>query len=93
MKDTLVHFLADIPAYAVIAWVNLVQVVPGDLSGIEEFLLHWGWLLLLVVRLLNAFIELYKRSRQHDFTIIEDGEQKKVSILKSIFWELKNIMK
>jgi hypothetical protein len=93
MKDTIYHFLADIPAYAVVAWVQLAEVMPPDLSTIESFLLHYGWMLLLAVRLLNAFIDLYKRAKQHDFTIVEAGETKKVGILKSIIWEFKNILK
>jgi hypothetical protein len=93
MKDTIYHFLADIPAYAVVAWVQIAEVIPGDLSAIETFLLHYGWMLLLAVRLLNAFIDLYKRAKQHDFTIVEAGETKKVGILKSIIWEFKNILK
>jgi hypothetical protein len=90
MKDTIYHFIADLPAYAVVAWVNLAQVIPTDMNSVETFLLHYGWILLLSVRLLNAFIDLYKRAKQHDFTIEEKGEIKKV---KSIVWELKNFIK
>lgn len=93
MKDTIYHFLADIPAYAVVAWVQLAEVIPPDMSSLETFLLHYGWMLLLAVRLLNAFIDLYKRAKQHDFTIVEGGETKKVGVLKSILFELKNILK
>lgn len=93
MKDTIYHFLADIPAYAVVAWVQLAEVIPPDMNSIETFLLHYGWMLLLAVRLLNAFIDLYKRAKQHDFTIIEGNEPKKVGVLKSILFELKNILK
>lgn len=93
MKDTIYHFLADIPAYAVVAWVQLAEVIPPDMSSLEAFLLHYGWMLLLAVRLLNAFIDLYKRAKQHDFTIVEGEEAKKVGVLKAIMWELKNIMK
>lgn len=93
MKDTLYHFLADIPAYAVVAWVQIAEVIPADISTMEKFLLHYGWVLLLSVRLLNAFIDLYKKAREHDFTIVEGNEAKKVGVLKAILWELKNILK
>jgi hypothetical protein len=93
MKDTIYHFLADIPAYAVVAWVQLAEVIPPDMGDLESFLLHYGWMLLLAVRLLNAFIDLYKRAKQHDFTIVDGEQTKKVGVLKSIMWELKNILK
>lgn len=93
MKDTIYHFLADIPAYAVIAWVQLAEVIPGDMSQLETILLHYGWLLLLALRLINAFLDLYKKAKQHEFTITESGEAKKVGVLKSIMWELKNLLK
>lgn len=93
MKDTFVHTLFDLPAYAVIAWVKVADAVPSDIGTIERLLLDWGWLLLLGVRLLNALIDLYKRSREHEFLINENGEQKKVGVLKSLLWELKNILK
>ncbi len=83
----------DLPAYVVIAWVKVADVVPSDINTIEKLLLDWGWLLLLLIRLMNAFYDLYKRSRENNFTIIENGEVKKVGIIKSILWELKNIMK
>lgn len=93
MKDTIYHCLADIPAYAVIAWVQLAEVIPADISSLETILLHYGWLLLLALRLLNAFLDLYKKAKQHDFTITEGGESKKVGIWKSIMWEFKNLIK
>lgn len=93
MKDTIVHCLLDIPAYAVIAWVKVADAVPADITGIEKLMLDWGWLLLLIIRLMNALFDLYKRSREHNFTIVENGEVKKVGIMKSILWELKNILK
>lgn len=93
MKDTIYHCLADIPAYAVIAWVQLAEVIPADISSLEMILLHYGWLLLLALRLLNAFLDLYKKAKQHDFTIMDGGESKKVGVLKSIMWELKNLLK
>jgi hypothetical protein len=93
MKDTIYHFLADIPAYAIIAWVQLADVIPADMTSIETLLLHYGWLLLLALRLLNAFLDLYKKAKQHEFTITEAGESKKVGVLKSIIWELKNLLK
>jgi hypothetical protein len=93
MKDTITHFIADVPAYILIAWVNFAEVIPADLTGVEQWFLHWGWLLLLALRLLNATIDLYKRSRAHDFTIVVDGEIKRVGIWKSIVHELKLLIK
>jgi hypothetical protein len=93
MKDTITHFIADVPAYALIAWVQIAEIIPPNINSLESLLLEYGWMLLLAVRLLNAFIDLYKRAKQHDFTIHEGEETKKVGVLKSIMWELKNILK
>lgn len=92
MKDTINHALLDIPAYAVIAWVKVVDAIPAE-KTIETLFLDYGWILLLIIRLLNAFIDLYKRGKQNEFIIMENGEAKKVGILKSIIYELKNLLK
>jgi hypothetical protein len=93
MKDTFYHFVADVPAYLVIAWVNFAQILPNDLSQIETFFLHWGWLLLLALRLINALMDLYRRSKTNDYTIIKNGEVKNVGIWDSIIHELKSFLK
>ena len=59
---TLKHFaaqiIADVPAYATIAWLKFATVVSTpDFPFWEQFLFDHGWLILLTMRLVNGYYE------------------------------------
>jgi len=84
MKDNLVNFLADIPAYAFIAYANFLQVIPHDYPSWEMFLLRHGWLLLLILRVAVAFYDLILRLNGNYWITDQNGKPRKKSILQII---------
>jgi hypothetical protein len=84
IKENAINFLGDIPAYAFIAYVNFLQVVPSDYPTWERFLLKHGWLILLVLRLLIAVYDLVIRINGNYWITDDNGKPRKKS-LWSIF--------
>jgi hypothetical protein len=90
IRDNIIHFLADIPAYAYIAYINLTQVyLPQDYAHWERFLLKHGWLILLTARLLIAVYDIYIRVTDGEEYIDQLGRIKK----KSLWMAIKEIFK
>ncbi|NDC95593.1 hypothetical protein EB118_20810 [bacterium] len=86
LKDNLINFIGDIPAYAFIAYVNFLQVVPSDYPAWEGFLLKHGWLILLLMRLLIAFYDLVIRVNGNYWIVDDNGKPRR----KSLWTILKN---
>ena len=62
IKGQFLHFLADIPVYASIAWIYVTKIIdPNLFPEWEEWLFYHGWLLLLALRLGNAIFDAWKR--------------------------------
>ncbi len=93
IKENVVNFLADIPAYAFIAYVNFLQVVPQDYPGWEMFFLRHGWLVLLMFRLTIAGIDLVHRIKGTFWMMDEEGKMKRRSLLSIIKTEVSQWIK
>jgi hypothetical protein len=75
---TIQSFLADIPAYAAIAWLNFSNIlVDVNLPQWEQFLFNHGWLILLALRIVNVIYDFYLKT-EYDHTLHpeQDGKQK-----------------
>jgi hypothetical protein len=93
MKDNLLNFLADIPAYAFIAYANFLQVMPKDYPDWEFFLLKHGWLILLSIRIAVALFDLWLRIRGNYWITDSDGKPRKKSIWEIIRGQLLQMIK
>jgi hypothetical protein len=87
MKDyhfhTIQNILADIPAYAAIAWLNFSNVlVDVNLPEWEQFLFTHGWLILLVLRIVNVFYDFYLKVEYENTLALADNGRRKLS-----FWQ------
>ena len=83
VRDNVVHFVSDIPAYAYIAYINLTQIfVPSDYPDWERFLLKHGWLILLGVRLLIAFYDLGVRIMDREEYIDDLGRIRRKTMIQ-----------
>jgi hypothetical protein len=73
---TTIHSLiADLPAYAAIAWLNFSNLlVDVNLPQWEEFLFMHGWLILLLLRVANIIYDFYMKI-EFDKTNQEGGEK------------------
>jgi hypothetical protein len=81
IKENVFHFLADIPAYAYIAYINLTQVyLPNDYPEWEQFLLKHGWLILLGARLFIAVYDVWVRLSDGEEYIDELGKIRRKTI-------------
>jgi hypothetical protein len=93
MRENLFNFLADIPAYAFIAYANFVQILPSDYPAWERFLLKHGWLILLSLRILVALYDLVMRLKGNYWITDMDGKPRKRSFIDIIISELKQLFK
>lgn len=81
IKENIFHFLADIPAYAYIAYINLTQVyLPKDYPQWEQFFLKHGWLILLGARLFIAIYDMWVRLSDGEEYIDELGKIRRKTI-------------
>lgn len=93
MKDNVINFLADIPAYAFIAYANFVQIVPKDYPAWEQFLLKHGWLILLGLRISVALYDLVLRLKGNYWITDQEGKPRKKSLWDIIVSQLKELFK
>jgi len=93
MKDNLINFLADIPAYAFIAYANFVQIIPSDYPEWEQFFLKHGWLVLLNLRIMVALYDLIIRMKGNYWITDDQGKPRKKSIWAIIVSQIKELFK
>lgn len=93
LKDNLINFLADIPAYAFVAYANFVQILPSDYPAWELFLLKHGWLILLGIRILVGLYDLFIRLNGNYWITDEEGKPRKKSIIQIIKQQLIHLIK
>jgi hypothetical protein len=84
LKENLINFIADIPAYAFVAYANFLQIVPTDYPAWEMFMLKHGWLMLLTIRLSVAVYDFILRIQGNFWTVQLDGKTKKKSLWRII---------
>lgn len=91
VKDNVLSFIGDLPAYAYIAYVNVTEVfTKNDYPAWEWFLLKHGWLILLVFRLVIAMYDLTIRLIDREEYIDDFGKTRRKTIwqvVKSFFTE------
>ena len=81
IRDNVFHFIADIPAYACIAYINLTQVyLPKDYPDWEQFLLKHGWLILLSARIIIALYDIWLRITHGEEYIDSNGKIRRKSV-------------
>lgn len=80
LKENLINFMADIPAYAFVAYANFVQILPTEYPQWEQFMLKHGWLMLLTIRLNVAVYDFIIRIRSNFWTVELDGKTKRKSL-------------
>jgi hypothetical protein len=88
---TIESIVADIPAYAVIMWVKL----SGSINTVilpewETWLLDHGWLLLLILRLVNIGYDLYLKLMYED--VIQEQTHNREGFLKKLSKKLRRLI-
>lgn len=94
---TTIHSLiADLPAYAAIAWLNFSNLLADvNLPQWEQFLFSHGWLILLLLRVANIIYDFYMKiefdKTNHDN--VDKGAETKSSLLHKFIKDIKDIFK
>ena len=88
IKDNVLNFLGDIPAYAFVAYANFLQVVPTDYPDWEWFLLKHGWLMLLTMRTIIAIYDLVIRIKGNYWIVDDKGRPRRRSLWTIIKTEI-----
>jgi hypothetical protein len=88
---TIESIVADIPAYAVIMWVKL----SGSINTVilptwESWLLDHGWLILLMLRLVNIGYDIYLKVMYED--VIHDQSVSRESFTKKLSKKLRKLI-
>lgn len=89
LKENLINFIADIPAYAFVAYANFVQIVPTDYPHWEQFMLKHGWLMLLSIRLFVAIYDFIIRIRGNFWNVESGTKTKRKSLWQIIKDEIR----
>ena len=85
VRDNILHAIADIPAYAYIAYINLTQVyLPQDYPAWEQFFLKHGWLILLGARMVVAIYDIYIRMLHGEEYIDEHGKIRRKTVWMAV---------
>jgi len=92
MKDNVFNFLADIPAYAFVAYANFVQILPTDYPDWELFLLKHGWLILLTLRIMVALYDLVLRMWGNYWIVDDQGKPRQKSLVNIVKAFFKNLI-
>jgi hypothetical protein len=84
LRENLINFIADVPAYAFVAYANFMQIIPSDYPSWEQFMLRHGWLMLLSIRLMVAIYDFVLRIQGNFWKVDLNGKTKKKSLWRMI---------
>lgn len=92
LREELVKFGFDLPAYGAIMLTKIADINTSNYSDIEKYMYEHGWLWLLVFRISNVIWDLHtKLSKQ--VTVQVDGQSVKITGYTKIFREIKKLIK
>ena len=92
LKDELVKFGFDLPAYGAIMLTKIAEINTTNFSDLEKYMYDHGWLWLLVLRFGNVIWDLHHKLSKH-VTIYVDNEPVKITGYAKILLELKKLLK
>jgi hypothetical protein len=92
LKDELVKFGFDLPAYVAIMLTKIAEINTTNFSDLEKYMYDHGWLWLLVLRFGNVIWDLHHKLSKH-VTIYVDNEPVKITGYAKILLELKKLLK
>ncbi len=92
LKEELVKFGFDLPAYGAIMLTKIADLNTSGFSDLEKYMYDHGWLWLLVLRFGNVIWDLHhKLSKQLSVQI--DGQSVKITGYAKILREIKKLLK
>ena len=93
LKLELMKFVHDTPAYGAIILTKLANPEPHFYNGVEKWLYHHGWSIILLYRLYRMLLDIHKGYKEKVMWYDEAGELVAMTGYKKIMMQIKNLLK
>lgn len=93
LREELVKFIHDTPAYGAIIITKLANPEPNFYNPVEEWLYHHGWSIILIYRLYRMIIDIHKEYKQQVLWHDETGQLVSMTRYAKIIQQIKSIFK
>jgi hypothetical protein len=93
LREELVKFVYDTPAYGAIILTKMANPDPQFYNAGEEWLYHHGWSLILLYRIYRMIIDIHKGYKETVLYYNNEGELVKMSGYSKLYVQIKNLFK
>jgi hypothetical protein len=93
LREELIKFIHDTPAYGAIIITKLANPDPQFYNSGEEWLYHHGWSIILLYRLYRMVIDIHKEHMQKVMWYDDNGELVSMTGYAKIIQQIKSIFK
>lgn len=93
LREELVKFIHDTPAYGAIIITKLANPTPNFYNPVEEWLYHHGWSIILLYRLYRMIIDIHKEYKQQVLWHDDTGKLVPMTRYAKIIQQIKSIFK
>lgn len=92
LKEELVKFVYDTPAYGAIILTKLANPEPHFYNGVEKWLYHHGWSLILIYRLYRMVLDIHKGYQESVLYYNAEGELVPMSGYAKLLIQIKKLI-
>lgn len=92
LREELVKFVYDTPAYGAIILTKLANPEPMFYNGVEEWLYHHGWSLILLYRIYRMILDIHKGYKETVLYYNPEGELVKMSGYAKLLIQIKKLL-
>jgi hypothetical protein len=93
LREELVKFIHDTPAYGAIIITKLANPEPHFYNPGEEWLYHHGWSIILIYRLYRMVIDIHREHLQKVMYYDDNGDLVSMTGYAKIIQQIKSIFK
>jgi hypothetical protein len=93
LKEELVKFVYDTPAYGAILLTKMANPDPQFYNSGEEWLYHHGWSFILLYRIYRVLLDVHKSLMEKVLYYDHTGELVPMTGYMKFFWQVKNLLK
>lgn len=92
LREELVKFVYDTPAYGAIILTKLANPEPMFYNGVEKWLYHHGWSLILIYRLYRMVLDIHKGYKEQVLWYNEAGKLVSMSGYAKLVLQIKKLV-
>lgn len=93
LKEELVKFVYDTPAYGAIILTKMANPDPQFYNSGEEWLYHHGWSLILIYRIYRMIYDMHKGFKETVLYYDASRELVKMSGYRKLYLQVKSLLK